>query len=255
MGNTFASGTPMWVDLGTTDVAAAGQFYGSLLGWTVEPLGPESGGYGYFRKDGKMVGGIGPATDPSRGSSWSVYFATSDADDTAARVRANGGNVVVEPMDVFDQGRMAVFQDPQGAYFSVWQPKRHTGAELVNAFGAMGWVELMTSDVNAAKPFYEAVLGVATRDVNVNSIQYTLLEKDGQSVAGAMQIPPDRAEIPPHWSVFFYVDDCDGTADRAIEMGAREMMRQTLPPGRMSYLIDPQGAGFYLMQPNPEFSV
>src|SRR5258705_8969520 len=106
MTNTFASGTPNWVDLGTTDVAAASAFYSALFGWTVQDLGPDSGGYGMILLEGKRIAGIGPATYPTRGTSWTVYFATADADDTAARAEANGGTVVMAPMDVMDQGRM-----------------------------------------------------------------------------------------------------------------------------------------------------
>src|SRR5262245_43193237 len=171
MTNEFKPGTPSWVDLGTTDVAGAGSFYGALFGWTVEDLGPGSGGYGLLRKDGKQVAGIGPATDPDRGTSWTVYFATDNADETAAKVETHGGKVIMAPMDVMEQGRMAVFTDPTGAFFSVWQPVQHKGAELVNAHGALSWAELMTPDIASTKSFYPAVFPVSTKDVEVGDGQ------------------------------------------------------------------------------------
>jgi len=163
MATTFAPGTPNWVDLGTSDVAAAGSFYRQLFGWTIQDLGPDSGGYGMLLKDGRQVAGIGPANDPARGSSWSVYFATEDADASTARVGDAGGTVVAPPMDVMGQGRMAVFQDPAGAYFNVWQPGQHRGAELTESPGSVSWVELMSTDVDRVKPFYQQVLGVSDR--------------------------------------------------------------------------------------------
>src|SRR5689334_10852300 len=111
MTTSFPPGAPNWVDLGTTDIPAATEFYGRLFGWTFESSGPDAGGYGMLAKDGQLVAGLGPATDPERGTSWSVYFATADADATTARVEANGGKVIAGPMDVFDQGRLAVYQD------------------------------------------------------------------------------------------------------------------------------------------------
>jgi predicted enzyme related to lactoylglutathione lyase len=256
MTTNFPPGTPNWVDLASTDVAAAGAFYSALFGWTVEDLGPDSGGYGILRKDGKQVAGIGPATDPDRGTSWSIYFATDSADDSLAKVEANGGKVAMAPMDVMDQGRMAVFQDPTGAYFSVWQPGQHKGAELIDAPGSISWVELMTTDIDSAKSFYESVLGVSTRDVPVDAERtYTLLEVGDKSVAGAMAMEPVQGPMPSRWSVYFAVEDCDATADKALELGATEMMRDDSPAGRWAFLTDPQGGDFCIIKPNPDFSM
>lgn len=255
MATTFAPGTPNWVDLGTSDVVAAGSFYGQLFGWTVRDLGPDAGGYGMLLKDGKQVGGIGPASDPARGSSWAVYFATDDADASASRVGEAGGTVAAAPMDVMDQGRMAVFQDPTGAYFNVWQPGQHRGAELTEGPGSVSWVELMSSDVDRAKPFYQRVLGVSTRDVDVGGgMSYTLLEVGGRNAAGAMPVPPGQSQ-PSSWGVYFAVEDCDAVADRAVELGAAEMHRDDSPAGRLSFLVDPQGAEFRIIKPTPDFSM
>lgn len=256
MTTDFAPGTPAWVDLGTTDVPAATAFYGALFGWTVQDMGPDSGGYGLIRKDGKMVAGIGPATDPERGTSWSVYFATDSADRSAATVESHGGKVIMAPMDVMDQGRMAVLQDPAGAYFCVWQPGQHKGAELVEATGGLSWVELMTPDITTAKAFYQAALGVSTRDVSMDpTMTYTLLQVGEKNVAGAMPMGPEHGSTPPHWSVYFAVEDCDATADKAIQMGGTETFRETMPPGRLAFLTDPQGGRFCILQPNPDFTI
>ena len=197
MTQIYAPGTPNWVDLGSTDVPGATGFYGSLFGWTVDDLGPEAGGYGIFRKNGRQVAGVGPATDPSRGTSWATYFATDDADDVASKVQANGGQVVMAPMDVMDQGRMAVCTDPTGVFFAVWQAGKHLGAELVNEPGSLTWNELTTTDMAAAKAFYPAVLGVTIRDVSMGEgMTYTLFEVDDRAVAGGMQVDPAGMPTP-----------------------------------------------------------
>lgn len=257
MTQTFPPGAPSWVDLGTTDVAAAAQFYGSLFGWSHDDLGPEAGGYGMFRKDGKQVAGVGPASDPARGTSWSTYFATNDAEDSAERARKAGGQIVVAPMDVMGEGNMAVFSDPTGAIFSVWQPGKHTGAEMTGEPGSLSWVELLTSDIEAAKHFYSEVLGVTMRDVPIGEgMTYTLLEVDGRSVAGAMQADPAWGLMPSHWMVYFEVDDCDRVHDKALELGATTVAApQDIPAGRFAVLTDPQGGQFSIIKANPDFSV
>ncbi|OLB73483.1 MAG: hypothetical protein AUI14_26130 [Actinobacteria bacterium 13_2_20CM_2_71_6] len=253
MTQTYAPGTPNWVDLGSTDVAAAAQFYGGVFGWTLDDLGPDAGGYGIFRKDGKQVAGLGPATDPTRGTSWSTYFATDDVDDVASKVQASGGQVVLAPMDVMDQGRMAVFTDPGGVFFSAWQPGKHRGAELVNQPGSLTWNELATPDLDAGKTFYEQVFGLTTRDIGNEEMSYTLLEVEGRPVAGAM---PAAEGMPTAWSVYFAVDDCDQVYAKALELGAQAVMPpQDSPPGRFAILVDPQGGAFAIIKNNPDFTV
>ncbi|WP_026212378.1 VOC family protein [Longispora albida] len=256
MAETYQPGAPMWVDIGSTDVPGAIAFYGGLFGWEAEDLGPDAGGYLLFRQKGKQVAGLGPATDPDRGTSWATYFATDDVDETTARVEANGGKVIVPPMDVMDQGRMAVYTDPAGVFFSAWQPGVHKGAELAGEHGTLGWAELLTPDVAGAKTFYSAVLGVSTRDVPMNDqgALYTLLETGGSSVAGAMPLTPDMGDTRPAWNIYFVVDDVDVSADRAVELGATELVRMDSEAGRLAWLIDPQGGGFCVIKPNPDYA-
>lgn len=248
MTEPYSPGAPNWIDLGTTDVDGSHQFYGQVFGWTTQQLGQEAGGYGYYLKDGKRVGGFGPATDPSRGTSWAVYFATLNAGSTARLVASNGGKAVLDPMQIFDSGTMAVFLDPTGAYFSVWQPDRHRGAEITSLPGSMTWAELYTTDIEAAKGFYSAVLTLSTRDVSMGEgPPYTLFESGGVAVAGAMPGPSS------YWSVYFEVDDTDAVADKAVSLGAAEILRDDSAAGRLAILTDPQGGMFGIIKSNPDF--
>ena len=147
-------------DLTTTDLDGALRFYGDLFGWGFEDMGEEAGHYHQARLRGKRVAGVGP-TQPGAPpmTAWTTYLAGRDVEAHAAAVSENGGNVVFGPIDVFDQGRMIVAQDPTGAMFGVWEPRAHSGAELVNENATFTWNELMTRDVDAATRFYGAVFG------------------------------------------------------------------------------------------------
>ncbi|HEY3009753.1 MAG TPA: VOC family protein [Micromonosporaceae bacterium] len=252
----FPTGAPNWVDIGTTDVEGAVAFYTRLFGWTHLDFGPDAGGYGAFLKDGKQVAGVGPTTDPARGTSWATYLATDDAAATAAKVEAAGGKVIMAPMQVMDQGTMAVFADPTGAFISVWQPGAHKGTEIMNEPGSLTWAELMTSDIGAAKAFYERVFGVSSRDVDAgDGGMYTLIEAGRRSVAGAMQVRPEWGPMPSHWSIYFEADDCDAVADEAVQLGGTESARQDSPAGRFANLVDPQGGAFSIIKTDPDFSM
>lgn len=255
---SYEPGVPSWVDLGTPDVDAAVAFYAGLLGWDPEPSpDPEAGGYTIMTLGGRDVAGIGPLMAPEQPVVWSTYVNVTDADATAAAVRDQGGTVLVEPMDVLAYGRFAIFLDPGGAAFGVWQPNEMTGAQVVNEPGALCWNELLTRDVDAAKRFYGAVFAWDLETMPFGGSEYTVVNVGGRPVAGMMAMGEQfPAEVPPHWGVYFAVDDCDGAVARAGELGASVMM----PPmdvegvGRMAALVDPQGAPFSVLKlaPQPE---
>ena len=118
----YDDGVPSWVDMGSPDLAASKAFYGGLLGWECPEGPPEAGGYSVCELRGKTVAGLGPQMNPDFPAAWLTYVNVDSADDTIAKVKANGGAAFVEPMDVLDVGRMAVFADPAGAVLGLWQP-------------------------------------------------------------------------------------------------------------------------------------
>ncbi|MBM4408281.1 MAG: VOC family protein [Chloroflexi bacterium] len=153
------SGRPVWVELSSTDVDRARDFYRRLFGWDIEVIAdPQYGGYGMARLDGDDVAGLGGQQMPGAPSMWNVYVGTSDVDDLAQKVSRAGGTVIAGPFNVGDQGRMAVFQDPTGASISAWQAAgmRRFGQDRPNTFG---WAELNSRNVDTAIRFYERIIG------------------------------------------------------------------------------------------------
>jgi uncharacterized protein len=247
MSPTYAPGTPLWVDLSSTDVEASTRFYGQLFGWDAEDMGEEAGHYNMFRQAGKVVAAAGPVMSPGQPTAWNTYIATADAEETAKKVSEAGGQVVMAPMAVMDQGSMAVFTDPSGAFFSIWQPAIMQGAELVNEPNSLTWNELATVDIGAAKNFYPTVFpwGVkSNQDPQMG--EYVEWQVNGRSIAGGVELPADaRAQVPPHWLVYFAVADTDDTVKRAQALGAKVMRpAMDIPQGRFAVLADPQGAIF-----------
>ncbi|MEV4654893.1 VOC family protein [Micromonospora sp. NPDC049301] len=253
--STVPPGTPCWADLATPDLTDARRFYPELFGWTgrVTPE-PEAGGYTIFLLDGRSVAGAGPPAIPDQVPIWSTYVATDDAELVAGRVERAGGQVVVPPFEVFDRGRMAVFADPAGATFSVWQPLAMPGAEAFNVPGAMSWTELVTPDPEGAKVFYELVFGWQPDDQVVGGMTYTGWRLGAQIVAGMMPPFADDfpADLPAYWTVYFAVADADAAAARASELGGTILVPpRDNPAGRFAALRDPQGALFSVIDLGP----
>jgi hypothetical protein len=245
---------PIWIDLGSQDAKASRDFYAKLFGWQIDVNpDPQYGGYGRATIKGQDVAGIGPAQSPDQPTTWSFYVGTDDVDATASQVQAAGGKVIAPPFDVGDQGRMATFQDPVGAFISVWQPTRMGGFNTLGA-NAFSWGELNARGRDDALPFYQRVFGWSIKRSELpNAADYVEFLVDGESVAGAAELfPAAPAGTPNYWLVYFGVDDVDAAFSKATGLGAREIVApQDFPGGRFAIVTDPQGATFGLLRSDP----
>jgi len=245
----YTAGTPSWVDLGSPDVAASTAFYGKLFRWKAEDQGEQVGHYTMFSLQGKHVGAVSPL-QPGQPPAWTTYVSVDDADVTVKAARDAGATVLLEPMDVMTAGRMAVLMEPASAVISIWQPRDHLGAQLANEPGTLCWNELNTRDTKRATQFYPAVFGWEPATSEMDGMSYTEWKIDGRTVAGMIDMAVTSAptQMPPHWLVYFAVDDCDASVKTATGAGATTLVPPTdIPPGRFSVLMDPHGAAFALI--------
>ncbi|MFJ5559214.1 VOC family protein [Streptomyces sp. NPDC093250] len=257
----FAPGSPCMLDLGSPDVPAAAAFYGAVLGWDYEPMGDgEDMEGGMFRKDGKMVAGLGKLTEEGARPAWMIYYTVTDADATTQTVERLGGTVRVPPMDLDNWGRMAQYSDPLGGQFAVWQPGESKGVELVDEPGSLSWVELYTSDAAAAKEFYGQVFGWQFSDMQMPGGEgtYTLITPAGlpeeRMQGGLMEVRKEDLALAggrPYWHPVFHVTDCDAAVAKVGENGGRVQMgpEDAEGVGRLAVCLDPFNADFVVLTP------
>ena len=275
----YIAGVPCAVDTSHPDPEAAIGFYGGLFGWEFEDVMPPQSERRYFvaRLRGLDVAAVGSTLEGGpQTAMWNTYFWVDSADETVSRVRDAGGGVVSEPVDVPpDAGRTAVFTDPEGALFRVWQANENRGAQLVNEPGSLNLNGLNTHDLGGAKAFYGSVFGWRTIDVNGFEMWALpgfgdFLERDSpdlrkqmveaeapegfEDVVGSINpIADDQPDTPAHWSVTFAVDNADATAAKAAELGGNVIVPPFDAPWvRMTVIADPQGATFIASKFAPE---
>jgi predicted enzyme related to lactoylglutathione lyase len=247
---SYEPGTPCWVDLGSPDLDASVEFYAALFGWEVPASEnvEQTGGYRRATKGGADVVGMMPLMQESQPPAWTTYISVADASSTATAVREAGGTTIAEPMDVMGLGTMAVFADPTGAVFGIWQPGTFPGAGLVNEPGALSWNELNTRDTEAAKAFYGAVFGWAFEDNDMGEAgTYTTISL-GENMVGGILDMTERGvpeQVPAHWQAYFAVEDTDAAVGQVKQSGGSVMVEpMEVPAGRFSILLDPHGASF-----------
>ena len=241
----WPAGTPCWIDYGASDVPAAKAFYADLLGWEYTGGQPEFGGYLNATKEGLQVAGMGPLTNEADPPGWTTYFATEDADATAARIREAGGTVVVEPMQVGPFGRMVIALDPQGNAFGLWEAGEHTGVQRFGEPGSLVWNEAAVDDTEKARAFYGAVFGFRWEQIDAG-MDYSTFATSGDPLGGLGRYSEGG---PKGWAVCFAVGSADGTVEQVREAGGGVLMEpMDSPYGRFAVLTDPWGAAFSVMQ-------
>ena len=246
-------GTFCWADLGSTEQQGAKAFYGNLFGWTAVDLsvGPDQF-YTMFHLNERQVGATytlrQDQLEQGVAAHWMLYVAVENADATAAKAESFGAKILAPPFDVFDAGRMAVLQDPTGAVFSVWQAIKHIGFGITGVQGTVCWAELATPDQGAAENFYRSLFGweVAPGEINAD---YLHIVNQGEFIGG---IPPADTYkgVPPHWSLYFLVENVDKSLEQLKQGGGKVVVPATEieKTGRFAIVQDPQGAFFALFQ-------
>ena len=251
----YGHGLPCWVDHSSKDPARAAEFYADLFGWEAEERMPEDspGSYLICSLRGQPVAAVGSQQGDEAPPLWNTYVAVDDADAAVATARAEGGAAPADAFDVFDAGRMAVMEDPGGAWIYVWQAREMAGAGLVNEPGALCWNELTTRDVEGSLRFYHDLFGWQANELKRGDAgRYFTWHRagdagEGTEIGGLMPMEGDMwpPDLPNHWMVYFAVEDTDAACARCEELGGKVSVPAfDVPVGRMAVLNDPVGAFF-----------
>jgi predicted enzyme related to lactoylglutathione lyase len=248
--NSYAPGTFCWSELTTTDQDGAKAFYGALLGWQADdrPVGDAGSYYSMQLIDGKPVAAIAVQPEQQREAGvpplWNSYVSVDSADAVAERASELGATVHAPPFDVMSVGRMAVIQDPQGAFFAPWEPRDHVGASLVNQAGALVWNELQSPDLPASAAFYGELFGWQMEDASGALGSYLTIKNGAANNGGIRELTPPS---PPNWLVYFGVDDVEQALARLNELGGSTIAGPIdIEIAKIAVVADPQGAVFAL---------
>ena len=181
-------------------------------------------------------------------STWNHYVAVTDADECAAQVEELGGRMVVPVMRAMEFGRFGFLSDPTGAALGIWEPGDHTGFEIVTETNSVCWHELATRDMDGAAEFFEELFGWTTGENPLSPAGYLMLRHGEDDIGGILQMTDEWGDMPPHWTVYFNVEDADESAQQIVDAGGKIHHGPfDTPIGRLAVCADDQGAHFHVI--------
>ena len=253
MADTALRGRILWYELLTTDMKAAEKFYAAVLGWTVMPFEGAPEPYDMFARGGDApVAGVmnipqGMGFPPF----WGLYVGVPKLEDAVAQIEKAGGSALSPVIDVPTIGRMRGMTDPQGAYFSVYEPDPASpqAPEAEAQLGEVSWHELMTTDPAAALKFYGDLFGWQKRnEMDMGPMGPYYIWGRQWDLGGMMKKPAELAQVPANWGLYFRVANVDQSAEKAKANGGKVINGPMDVPGgsRIVNCVDPQGAHFSL---------
>ncbi|MGW1297173.1 VOC family protein [Streptomyces sp. NPDC002533] len=249
--STPVHGIPCWVSLMTRDLRAAQDFYGTVLGWTFRS-GTLGEGFSVAHVGALPVAGIGQiAPGLPTAVSWTPYFAVSDADTAAARVRERGGTIAVGPLRI-GSGRGAMAADREGAAFGFWEGR--TPPWSFGRDSAPASLELRTSHAFDSAIFYAEVFGWASQEPGGCEVGYAyqqdavVVRQGGRTVAtlrGGGDASSSDPRLRPRWHVRFRVEDLEAVTEAARAAGGTAGPPVDSPAdGSEAVIRDPDGGIF-----------
>ena len=239
-------------ELLTTDVAAAGAFYGQVVGWGVKDASTTGLAYGVFTAGNAPIGGIMELPEEGRrlGATprWVGYVSVDDMDATAAQIRRLGGAILVPPTDS-NIGRISIVADAQKATFALVKEPAY-GQQKPDGLdepGRVGWHELLAADRKEIFDFYGELFGWQKANAETDPADlYQLFSAGGHTIGGMLTKLPSVAQ--PCWLYYFNVDDIGAAAKRVNAGGGRVLQGPIELPDAcwIARGADPQGGLFAL---------
>jgi uncharacterized protein len=246
-------GRPLWYELMTTDTNGAETFYRAVVGWTAKPFEGSSQPYTVFNRSGDVpVAGLMTRPDGMNAPPfWAMYVGVPRLEDAAAHINRLGGRDCSPVIEVPTIGRMQMMTDPQGAAFYIFEPaSREQRPEADPEVGEASWHELMTTDAPAAMQFYHEVFGWQPSEaMDMGAMgKYQMFNRPHGMIGGMMNKPPEMANVPPNWQIYFRVPDITSATERIKTNGGQILNGPMEVPGGDWIVngMDPQGAAFSL---------
>ncbi len=247
-------GKVVFVQLTTTDLAGAKQFYSGLFGWRFRDIAGTRVPFALAYLGTEQVAAVAQRPPPAgvrAQPAWLSFFSTQDVDAAAKLAAGQGARLLSPAHDIPGLGREAVLADPQGAVFGMLASSSGDPPDALKPNGAWIWRSLMTTNPTADAAFYHTLFGFTSFAFpSPAGQQHLLLQSENYARASANTPPPSNPTIHPHWLNYVRVDNAAQMVARATQLGGRVLVQphSDRHGGMIAVVADPQGAPVGLLE-------
>jgi len=253
-------GKLVWLDLETTDVPGAKQFYGDLFGWSYRDYHADGVQYTVALVNDHPVAGLVRRkilNDTERRSTWLPFFSVLDVDQTFQQALAAHGHIRSAPENLPLRGRQARLTDPESAVFALENYSSGDPPDDPNprAIGTWGSPALLARDPAQEAVFYQRLLTYTVVGGPADGgFERIRLSSGSHERANVGLLPTGIAMPHAEWVSFARVFSTADTARQAVKLGGRILVGPTREAhGATSAILeDPTGAVFGVMELPPD---
>lgn len=253
---SHAPSTFSWIDLGTNDTKSAIEFYSELFGWKIIETSSSGNAMDYiiFTLNNKPVAAIYELMPEQKQANlppyWGSYIEVENIEEVLQKAEQLGAKIINKATEVSNEGKFAVVSDPEGAVFCLWQSRDYKGSAYKYQHGSLCWNELGARNPSAHEHFYNNLFGWTSKTTIMGMGPYTVYSIGETATAGMYQMSEEMKEIPPHWLVYFEIENMDKAMEFITAKGGEILMPKLFIESVGYYAIarDPQGAVFGLVQ-------
>ena len=243
-------GKIIWLDLETTHLAAAKQFYAGLFGWQFRDYHADQMDYAVAMQGDHAVAGILQRRihkGEERPSAWLPFIAAADVDAAEATALQHHAQIDSEPENLPLRGRQALLMDPEGVRFGILASSSGDPPDSAATPGTWMWTALVARDAGDEAVFYQQVFGYTLLGMPTSTgFERIRLSSDGQARISVSEMAADAASAHPYWIQFVRVANATDTVARARKLGGQVILnvQRNDRDDQSAVLADPTGARF-----------
>ena len=246
---TYDTGRFVWFSHFSSNVASSCEFYAGILPWDIKTVDISGVTHSlvHLRSTGQPIAGFISSQDEAP-TAWISYLSVDDVDEACGRVKANGGRVLKDALDVPSVGRMQLVADPCGAAFFLFKGET-SDLPIATGPGSVHWNELTTVKPKEIVGFYEKSFGYTHTEAQMPDGPYFMIT-NGDKMRGGITTAPLES-IPSAWLPYVHVEDVEQTVASVKKFGGQVLFEPMDVPevGCFAHIVDPQGGVLGIMRP------
>jgi len=247
-------GKVIWLDLQTTNLKRAKEFYGALFGWDFRDYHAVGMDYAVAMNGGRPVAGFLQRVNregEEQRSAWLPFIAVRDVDATLRNALLHHAQVRSDPENLPLRGRQALLTDPEGAVFAIEASSSGDPSDALPTPGNWFRTTLFARDPGDSGVFYQQLFGYHLVGLPTGAgFERVRLSSGGHPRISVNALPTDVPALQTQWVNFVLVVNAADATAQALKLGGSVLVKAQRDVQGVATVIlaDPTGAPFGIIE-------